>query len=100
MVIIYKISPFYLFTFCRAGNAKHPAPAGQGKERVFLCPATGPAGSLSDKIFPHGGEDVQQDAGLGADAAVLHAVLLQDGIPCPHSVGHAVHREIERTDTT
>ena len=26
MVIIYKISPFYLFTFCRAGNAKTPCP--------------------------------------------------------------------------
>ena len=49
------------------------------------------------EVFPHGGEDVQQDAGLGADTAVLHAVLLQDGIPCPHSVGHAVHRELERT---
>ena len=46
---------------------------------------------------PAWGEDVQQDAGLGADAAVLHAVLLQDGVPCPHRAGHAVHREIERT---
>ena len=33
-----------------------------------------------DKLLPHRGEDVQQDAGLGADAAVLHAVLFQDGI--------------------
>ena len=57
----------------------------------------GAAGSRSDEVLPHGGEDVQQDAGLGADAAVLHAVLFQNGIPCPHSVGHAVHREIERT---
>ena len=37
MVIIYKIPPFYLFTFCRAGNAKTPCPAGQGKERVFYA---------------------------------------------------------------
>ena len=29
---------------------------------------------------------------LGADAAVLHAVLFQDGVTSPHSVGHAVHR--------
>jgi hypothetical protein len=35
---------------------KHPSPAGQGKERVFLCPAMGgAAGSLQKAIlFPTG----------------------------------------------
>ena len=76
---------------------KHPSPAGQGNERVFLCPVMGAAGSLSDKIFPHGGEDVQQDAGLGADTAVLHAVLFQDGVTSRTVWVSAVHRELERT---
>ena len=33
-----------------------------------------------DKILPHGGEDIQQDARFGADAAMLHAVLLEDSV--------------------
>ena len=32
MVIIYKIPPFYLFTFCRAGNAKTPCPCRENKK--------------------------------------------------------------------
>jgi hypothetical protein len=30
---------------------KHPSPAGQGKERVFLCPVMGAAGSLQKAIL-------------------------------------------------
>ena len=30
---------------------KHPSPAGQGKERVFLCPVTGPAAACKKPYF-------------------------------------------------
>ena len=43
------------------------------------------------------GEDIQQDARFGADAAMLHAVLLEDGVALVDGTGHAVHRELEGT---
>ena len=56
IAIIYKVSPFYLFTFCRAGNAKTPFPCRSRQRKGVLCPAMGgAAGSLQKAIlFPTG----------------------------------------------
>ena len=56
IAIIYKVSPFYLFTFCRAGNAKTPCPCRSRQRKGVLCPAMGgAAGSLQKAIlFPTG----------------------------------------------
>ena len=35
IAIIYKVSPFYLFTFCRAGNAKTPCPCQKNTARLL-----------------------------------------------------------------
>ena len=39
------------------------------------------------KVLPHGGEEVQQDAGFQTDAAVHHAVLLEQGVAGAHLAG-------------
>ena len=52
IAIIYKVSPFYLFTFRRAGNAKTPFPCRSRQRKGVLCPAMGgAAGSLQKAIL-------------------------------------------------
>ena len=47
MVIIYKIPPFYLFTFCRAGNAKTPFPCRSRQRKGVFMPGNRPGRAAS-----------------------------------------------------
>ena len=55
MVIIYKIPPFYLFTFCRAGNAKTPCPCRSRQRKGVFMPGNGRRGGQPAKshTFSH-----------------------------------------------
>ena len=44
IAIIYKVSPFYLFTFCRAGNAKTPFPCRSRQRKGVFMPRDGRGG--------------------------------------------------------
>ena len=81
--------------FCRAGNAKHPSPASQGKERVFYA-GNRPGRAASQTNLPHG---VKMSSRMPARCRRSRAPRRPPSgwYPLPHSVGHAVHREIEGT---
>ena len=51
MVIIYKISPFYLFTFCRAGNAKTPCPCRSRQRKGVFMPRDGRGSACKKPYF-------------------------------------------------
>ena len=56
IAIIYKVSPFYLFTFCRAGNAKTPFPCRSRQRKGVFMPGDRPGGAACEKpyFFPPG----------------------------------------------
>ena len=56
IAIIYKVSPFYLFTFCRAGNAKTPFPCRSRQRKGVFMPGDRPGGAACKKpyFFPPG----------------------------------------------
>ena len=51
MVIIYKISLFYLFTFCRAGDAKTPCPCRSRQRKDVFMPGNRPGSACKKPYF-------------------------------------------------
>ena len=56
IAIIYKVSPFYLFTFCQAGDAKTPFPCRSRQRKGVFMPGDRPGGAACKKpyFFPPG----------------------------------------------